>query len=180
MSQFEFLSVLVSIVLGLGLAHLSEGVFRMVYRRRVSDITFVLAGFTFIVLVLNWWTFFAWASRTEWTFEEFLLLVLWALSFYGLAVALFPPDKSRATGDPDQHRWFAGALLITISLDIAQMALRGSLFAPWYYLPFVGQYAICCVGLIWADSRLVQRAISWWLFLSITLWSLVVRRYLVG
>jgi hypothetical protein len=179
-SQFEFLSVLVSIVFGLGLAHLSEGVFKLAYQRKLNEIDLLLAGFTFMVLVLNWWIFFAYHTHDVWTFEQFLILVLWALSFYGLAVALFPPHSAEGAVPGKRHRWFAGALLITLILDITQTALLGKLFTPWYFLPFTGQYAVCCMVLMKTNNLRMKRMISLWLFLSIALWSLIVRRYLAG
>lgn len=180
MSKFEFLSVLVSVMIGLGLAHLCQNVFQMAYRRRLNFVDIPLAGFTFMVLILNWWVFYNWQTRENWAFEDFLVLVLWAISFYGLAVSLFPPDSDTGPRAGDEHRWFGGALLVVVALDIVQTWMRGSLLDPWYYLPFVLQYAVCAVLLIYTKNIWIKRVVSWWLFLSITLWSLVVRRYLLG
>jgi hypothetical protein len=91
MTKFDFISVLVSIVFGLGLTHLCGGAFQLAYRRQLDAVSFLLAGFTFVVIVLNWWMFFAWHGRTNWTFEALLVLVAWALSFHAMAFALFPP-----------------------------------------------------------------------------------------
>jgi hypothetical protein len=135
MTKFDFISVLVSIVFGLGLTHLCGGVFQLAYRRALGALSFLLAGFTFVVIVLNWWMFFAWHGRTEWTFEALLVLVAWALSFYAMAIALFPPTTDIDIDSDTRHRGFAIALLVTLALDIIQTALLGTLFEPWYYLP---------------------------------------------
>jgi hypothetical protein len=136
MNKFDFISVLVSIVFGLGLTHLCGGAFQLAYRRELGTISMLLAGLTFVVIVLNWWMFFAWHTRTQWTFEALLVLVAWALSFYGMAFALFPG------------------------------------------VPFVAQYAVCAVVLHRAISGPVRITVAWWMFLSVLLWSLVVRRHL--
>ena len=130
MTKFDFLSVLVSIVFGLGLTHLCHSVFHLAYRRRLDEGSLLLSGFTFFVLVLNWWMFFGWRLRATWKFEDFLVLVLWALSFYGMAVALFRLSADEGSNHDIRYRGFAIALLATLGLDIIQTALLGTLFKP--------------------------------------------------
>ena len=178
MTKFDFISVLVSIVFGLGLTHLCGGAFQLAYRRQLGATSLLLAGFTFVVIVLNWWMFFAWHTRTEWTFEALLVLVAWALSFYGMAFALFPGDLDSNIESAARYRGFAIAFLVTLALDVVQTALLGTLFQPWYYLPFIGQYAVCAVVIHRAGSAPVRRTVGGWMVLSVVLWSLVVRRHL--
>jgi hypothetical protein len=180
MTKFDFISVLVSIVFGLGLTHLCGGAFHLAYRRQLGAVSFLLAGFTFVVIVLNWWTFFAWHGRTNWTFEALLVLVAWALSFYAMAFALFPPGTETTIDSETRHRGFAIALLVTLVLDVFQTALLGTLFEPWYYLPFVGQYALCAIVIHRTTRRPVRKAVAWWMVASVLLWSLFVRRHLGG
>jgi hypothetical protein len=180
MSQFDFISVLVSIVFGLGLTHLCAGAFQLAYRRQLGAITLLLSAFTFVVLVLNWWMFFGWHDRTNWTFEALLVLVAWAMSFYGIAIALFPPGVDDDIDSDTRHRGFAIGFLVTLVLDVIQTALLGTLFKPWYYLPFVAENAACAVVIHRAMSRRVKKAFAWWLLVSMLLWALVVRRYLGG
>jgi len=110
MTKFDFISVLVSIVFGLGLTHVCGGAFQLAHRRQLGTSSLLLAGFTFLVIVLNWWMFFAWHDRTEWKFEALLTLVAWALSFYGMAFGLFPPDTGTAIDPATRYRRFALAL----------------------------------------------------------------------
>lgn len=178
MTKFDFISVLVSIVFGLGLTHICGGAFQLAYRRRLGTTSLLLAGFTFVVIVLNWWMFFGWHTRTEWTFEAMLVLVAWALSFYAMAFALFPGGLDSDVESEVRYRGFALAFLATLAIDVVQTALLGTLFRPWYYLPFVGQNAACAVVIHRVTSRPVRRAVAWWLLLTIVLWSLFVRRHL--
>lgn len=63
MSDFEFLSVLVSIVIGLGLTHLLSGLGRAFYARELHRMDPVHVAWTItilFVLVLNWWVFMLW------------------------------------------------------------------------------------------------------------------------
>ena len=63
-------------------------------------------------------------------------------------------------------------------LDVAWAALRGTLFTPWIYLPFVGHYAALFALLIVARSPALLRAVAWWLLVSMLVWSFVVRRFI--
>jgi len=176
MSEFEFVSVLVSIIFGLGLTHLLSGLFRLAYRRELTERHVVYTGWVFMVLVLNWWVFFGWRNFPSWSFEVFLLIVLWALSFYVLAIALYPLEDTGASGSPVRYRLFHGAIILTVLLDIAWTAAQGKLLTPWYYLPFVGHYAVLAILAEATRSHALKRAIAWWFFVSILVWALVVRR----
>src|SRR5262245_30060206 len=178
MTKFDFISVLVSMVFGLGLTHLCGGAFQLAHRRQLTASSLLLAGFTFLVIVLNWWMFFAWHDRTEWTFEALLVLVAWALSFYAMAFGLFPPDTGVEIDPAARYRGFALAFFATTILDAVQTALLGTLFDPWYYLPFVAHYAAFAVVIYWSRSTKVRTAVAWYLFVTMILWALLVRRHL--
>jgi hypothetical protein len=178
MSEFDFLSVLVSILFGLGLAHLCSGVVQLAYRRHVTEEHLVYTGFVFVVLVLNWWVFFSWHTQQKWTFDAFLILTLWALCFYAMAITLYPPDSQAAPTFNTHHRWFLWALIVAVFFDITQSGMRGNLFALWYYLPFTLHYAVLALISIKWNNRVVRRLVAWWFLLSMTAWALVVRKFL--
>jgi hypothetical protein len=95
MSDFEFLSVLVSIVIGLGLTHLLSGLGRAFYARELYRLDPVHVAWTITILfllVLNWWVFLLWREFDRWTFAVFFTTVIWTTSMYMLAVILYPPN----------------------------------------------------------------------------------------
>jgi len=177
-TEFDFLSVLVSIIFGLALTHLLSGQFRFVFQRRMTDTHLLYTGWVFMVLVLNWWMLFTWHDYQGWTFDAFLLIVLWALSFYVLAIALYPPEEIAPEREPFNYFWFFCAVVGTLAADIAWTTMRGMLFTPWYYLPFVLHYAVLAILAERIKSRLFRRLVAWWFLLSVVAWSLGVRRYL--
>jgi hypothetical protein len=177
-TEFDFLSVLVSIIFGLALTHLLSGQFRFVYQRRMTETHLLYTGWVFMVLVLNWWMLFTWHDYKPWTFDTFLLIVLWAMSFYVLSIALYPPEEIAPDGEPFNYFWFFCAVLGTLAADTAWTAMRGKLFTPWYYLPFVLHYAVLAILAARIKSRMFRRLVAWWFLLSVVAWSLGVRRFL--
>ena len=103
MTEFDFLSVLVSIIFGLALTHVLSGQFRFVYHGKMTERHLLYTGWVFMVLVLNWWMLFTWHDFGPWSFDAFLLIVLWSLSFYILAIALYPPEEVAGTDVPVKY-----------------------------------------------------------------------------
>jgi hypothetical protein len=184
-SEFEFLSVFISIVIGLAVTHLLQGLGQAVHERDRIPVDPLLTVWTLsvlIILVLNWWVFFAWETFDGWSFDVFLLLILWAISLYMLAVVLYPArfrdgDSYRELFERNR-RWFFGTFIVFILLDVGQTAARGKLFHPPIYLPYVLHYALfSAVGIAVADTR-YQRFFAWYTLVSVLMWSLGVRRLL--
>jgi len=187
MSSFEFISILMSIIIGLGVTNLLAGTGRAFYRRRqnpMDEVHVVFTAATLLVLVLNWWVAFKWNSEVVWSFDKFLALIVWTIALYMLTIFLYPPDLSQE----EEHRGrfqrnragYYSTFIAFCLLDIAQTAIRGDLFHPIWYVPFVSHYAVLAGGGLVAGRRGYDRFFAWYLLITLLIWSLVVRRYLVG
>jgi len=85
MSSFEFISILMSIVVGLGVTNLLAGAGRAFYRRRetpMDEVHIVLTLATLLILSLNWWVAFKWNTNVLWSFDKFLVLIVWTITLY--------------------------------------------------------------------------------------------------
>ena len=85
MSEFEFISVLISIVAGLAIAQLLRGVAQAVHERTqaaIDSVHMVWTAAVFLNLVLNWWVLFSWRDHGVWSFTLFLSLIVWAVALY--------------------------------------------------------------------------------------------------
>jgi hypothetical protein len=187
MSSFEFIAALMSIIIGLGVTNLLAGAGRAFYRRKenpLDEVHLVLTVATLLLLVLQWWITFRWNIEIKWTFDRFLLLITWTVSLYLLTVFLYPPDLSEAEEHQarfERNRSGYYFTFIAMSLlDIAQTAVHGELLQPIWYLPFVGQYALLAGGGLIARRRSYDRFFAWYQLVTLLVWSLVVRRVLVG
>ena len=187
MSEFEYLAVLVSLILGLGIAHLLSGVAQTIHRRSRAKLDLIhslWSAAVFAVLVLNWWVFFQWQGVTDWSFELFLAVIVWAVIFFLLAYLLYPPELAEHEDYGavfEQNRsWFLGLFIATNLADIGLTALRGSLTDPPYYLLFVGHFIVLgALGLV-IRSRRFHTALASWVFVVALSWAFVVRRFLGG
>ena len=187
MSPFEYLAVLVSLILGLGITHLLTGVGHTIHRRgqvRTDMVHNLWTIATFLILVLNWWVFFQSRFITNWSFGEFLLVIGWAVAFYLMAVVLYPPGM--APGE-DYGRvfevnrpWFLGLFIISSLIDITQTAARGDLFDPPFYLPFVLHLLVLAgIGVVVRNRRYHLFFASYVLGIGL-LWALAARGSLEG
>ena len=185
MNEFEFLAVFISIIVGLGVTHILDGLARIIHNRgqyQMSKLHIVWTLNVLLILLLNWWVLFLWADYPTWSFDIYLLLIAWGISLYMLAVILYPPDIK--AGDPyreifeKNRNWLLGTFVVFVALDIAQTAVRGQLLEPRIYLPFVLHYAVLAgIGIPVANRR-YQVFLAWYFLITLTLWCLIVRRLL--
>ena len=178
MSEFEFLSVLVSIIIGLGMTHILRGAVSQVVETRAFDTRLLYSVFMAFILVLNWWVILSWRDHENWVFSDFLVLVAWAVTHYIAAISLYPVQERAADADMPLS-WFLWAFAAVALIDIFQTFIRGDLFEPWYYMPFVLHYAILSVIGAMLDSERLHKVIGWWFLIASLLWALIVRKFLL-
>lgn len=93
MTQFEYLAVLVSILIGLGIAELMISWGRLLQRRaqvRFSALHAFWSIFTLLIAVQYWWGFWNFRTVEDWSLGYLLILVLPGVSFVLLTSLLVP------------------------------------------------------------------------------------------
>lgn len=182
MTDFEFLSVLVSVVVGFGLTHLLGGLGRAYHFRRTSKMDSVHVAWTimvFFVLVLNWWVFLLWRDFDAWTFFVFFTIIMWTTSMYILALALFPPrlpkDVDYRVMFETNRTWFLSTFVAFCGLDILVTALREQSIPELYFIAFVGHFAIIAVLGIFIRNRRYDLVAAWYIVIAMALWSFGIR-----
>jgi hypothetical protein len=182
MSDFEFLSVLVSIVIGFGLTHLLGGLGHAYHFRRVGKMDVVHVAWTiavFFVLILNWWVFLLWRSFETWTFAAFFTVIMWTTSFYVLALALYPPrlpeDVNYRELFEANRTWFLSTFTIMCLLDLLVTAMRENGVPETHYILFVGHYAVITAIGVAVRNRYYDLAAAWYIAITMALWSFGIR-----
>lgn len=136
MSTFEYVMVLVSIVIALAIAHLLTALGECIHRVRgrgepikIDAIFLLWVGYVLIWLISFWWWEFKFQEVvTEWPFGLYLFVIGYAISLFMLAVILVP---NRMHGVTDTYvdfiegrKWFFGTLLLIQAIDIVDTFLK--------------------------------------------------------
>lgn len=132
MEPFGYLSILTSIVLGLGITRVLSGCGELLQIRLHTRLYWVhlLWGLNlFLYLVLNWWILFRWHTQSQWTFFIFLFVLLSPTVGFLLSVILFPHPISDGM-DLHQHfytnrRWFFVLASMLPPIDALDTVLKG-------------------------------------------------------
>src|SRR5438445_8258271 len=95
MSPFEYLSVLISIVLALGMTRVLAGVGEMLQassHRQIYWVHVLWIVNLFLYLVVAWWIFYRWRNQQPWTFFLFVFVLISPTILYLAAMLLFPRE----------------------------------------------------------------------------------------
>jgi len=93
MDLFEFLMVLVSIIVGLGVTELLTGVARLLRARGTTRYYWVHGALTasiFVALLQQWWETWGLRGAPEWSFAALLLMLVGPICLFLIAHLLFP------------------------------------------------------------------------------------------
>lgn len=167
-NAFAYLSVLVSIIVGLGMAHILSAAVRLVHnRKRVKFYwpTLVWAVNIFGLLTLLWWADFSLNGHEHWTFASFLCTLALPAVLYVAAGVMLPAADVRADDDlraayDDNRVWFLALISGAIVLSFVQTyLLDGIVYAD---LDSVLKAAVALLPLIAIVFRgdVVQKAVA--------------------
>jgi hypothetical protein len=132
MSQFEYLSVLVSIIIGLALTQLLSGLARLIQlRRRIAmhATTLCWIAILFLVDIQVWWVAFERRDSHEWMFFAFLLYLLIPICVFLLSYLVLPDLGDEDNADlranfEDNQPWFFGLLAALPAVSLLEQGLR--------------------------------------------------------
>ena len=129
MSVFEYIMVLVSIIVGLGITHILKNI---VFQLQQNDVRFYWVHFLwclniFFVLIFFWWWQYNYVAIDEWTFGLYLFIVFFALLYFILASFLFSSKEIKSYKDHfyGNRKWFFSLLALSIIVDYGDTALKG-------------------------------------------------------
>ena len=98
------------------------------------------------VLVLNWWVMLLWRDLDHWQFSVFFTLVLWTISMYVLALALYPPHLPQDVNYREMFEtnriWFLSTWTTMCMLDLIVTYQRDQAILELQYLDLVGHFAL--------------------------------------
>lgn len=163
MDRFEYVMVLISIIVGLGVAHVLLGIGGMIDRKasgpplRVGLAHGSWLAFIFIWTIQFWWWEFRFSEVVEvWTLGLYLFLVGYAIALFLLSVILVPRNWD-GVEDLDTHfvarrLWFYPGLAAITLIDVVDGLLKGGVayiqdFGGWIWVLWGVTAVACVVGL---------------------------------
>lgn len=130
--MFEYVMVLTSIIVGLGLTHLVQGIAhhaQQPVKGKAISIHLVWVVFMFATVVFWWWWQFKLARVETWSLQLYLFILLYAFILYFLCSLLFPSDDKLTEGFDAylllRRKWFFGAQALYLTVDLADSAMKG-------------------------------------------------------
>jgi hypothetical protein len=127
--------VLLGMIVGLGLTHLLRQVARIVEhpgRKRVYWVHLVWVLSVFLFLLHFWWWEFRLSAMTQWTFNVYLFVALYALLLYLLCVFILPDSLEGCADYRDyfysRRRWFFATLALVYVFDFADTLVKGQAY----------------------------------------------------
>lgn len=179
MSTAEYLSVLVSIVVGLGISHVLSGVGNLLVDRlrvRFWWVWGVAVLMIFLAHVQFWWGTFSVAGAVSANFFSFLFFLLTPIALYLAAVVLLPDFEGEGEIDLRahflaNHRWFFGFVALVPLLNaVRSVVISGD---PPLNLDraFEGVFFVIQVIAALTGRPAVQKAVA---VLNLTLFVLMV------
>jgi hypothetical protein len=137
MSQFEYVMVLISIIIGIAVAHLLLGVGGIIDRftarkerleLSVAYLAWLIATFGWLILFW-WWQFRLTELVVEWTVQLYFFLVLYAVTLFLICVVLVPRSWDGVNSLKDyfleRRVWFYGLCIIGSAIDLVDAYLKG-------------------------------------------------------
>jgi len=160
---FEYVSVLTSIIIGLGLAYLLAGIARLIQhpgRFPVYWVHLVWVAYVFFFMSFWWWWQFKLDTLAVWYFQNYLFLLIYAVVLYMICALLSPSDLSEYRSYEEyffsRRRWFFGLLAATYVLDVYDTWLKGAehfhSLGPQYPLQ-IGVYISLAIAAILTANR---------------------------
>ena len=162
MDEFSYLSVLLSVILGLAVTQILKGFRGLVLARAQVRIYWQVVAWAFLWLlacVQSWWAMFGMRVRQGWTFEEFAVVLLQTVLTYMVAGLIFPDLFGNEPIDLKANfyahrRWFfllaLGVILTSVGKDVVLTGGLPSTLNLGFHMIFG---AILLIGAITANER---------------------------
>ena len=191
---FEYLTVLISVVVGLSLTSFLTNIVRIIHVRGDVTVSWVQLLWSVVILmwtVAFWWFTFVLAAEREWTFTLFVFLLAYSTLLFVLMALLFPE------GVPENHNyrtqfmrnrnWFFSIFLLFLCVDMTDYVVKlekdVSIVGHLPYAAFVGPLIVLSLFALRTNNLVFHRVFAVYSLLAVlvisvaTLVPLTARRW---
>jgi hypothetical protein len=170
---FEYLTVLISVVIGLSVTSFLTNVVRIIHLRGDVTISWVqvqlLWSATMLIWTIAfWWFTFVLADQQQWTYPLFIFLLAYSTLLFFLMALLFPEgvpaDHNYRTQFMRNRVWFFGALLLFLCVDVIDYLVKldkdVSIVGHLPYAAFVGPLIVLSLFALRTDNLVFHRVFA--------------------
>ena len=164
MEMFNYVMVLASVIIGLGITHLLQGVGGLVQhpnREKIYWVHLLWVAAIFLRAIFWWWFEFELSKTAEWSFTLYLFVLGYAVLIYLWCALLFPRDLAGYEGFKDyfysRKAWFFGLLLAGQAVDVADTLFKGTAhfrsLGPVYPITIVSLSVLMLIAMLTRNER---------------------------
>ncbi len=156
MEFFNYVMVLASVIIGLAVTHLLQGVAKLIQhpdRKKLYWVHLLWVALMFLNALFLWWWEFQLASVTHWTFELYVFVLSFAVVLYLICAVLMPSElgdyHSYRAYYYSRRRWLFGLLLLFSLMDFADTSFKGWAHLAslgWPYVAVVATRSVLLLG----------------------------------
>jgi hypothetical protein len=168
MDAFSYLSVLISIILGLAIAQVLQGYRALLLARgriRVDPAPLIWSGLILLFAAQAWWASFGLTERQDWDFLDFAVILLQMALLYMLSALVLPDVPAEQpvnlTGHFERHRksFFSFLIAMLASSILKEAVLEHRLATPLNLSFHLVLAAVAVAGILFR-SKAVQLALA--------------------
>lgn len=158
MTAFEYITVLISIILGMGITQIVTGIAEMVAqwnRIKLYWPHILWIAFVFFLHIQDWWETFQLQQFTVWKLSTFLFVILYPINLFILARLLFPFGQVelvdfKAYYFANYRKFFLWLIILSVLAIINNITINN---LPWsdQLAPFA--IMITLGGIAWRDIQ---------------------------
>lgn len=179
---FEYLTVLISVVIGLSVTSFLTNVARIIHVRSNVTISWVQLLWSVTILIWTiafWWFTFVLAEQQQWTYPLFVFLLAYSTLLFLLMALLFPEgvpeDHNYRTQFMRNRVWFFGVLLVFLCVDVIDYLIKlekdVSIVNHLPYAAFVGPLIVLSLFALRTDKLVFHRVFSAYSLLAVLVMS---------
>ena len=168
---FEYLTVLISVVVGLSLTSFLTNVVRIIHVRGDVTISWVQLMWSASILIWTiafWWFTFVLAEQRQWTFPMFVFLLSYATLLFVLMALLFPEgvpaDHNYRTQFMQNRLWYFCVFLAFLCLDVIDYFIKldkdVSIVSHLPYAAFIGPLIVFSLVALMTTNLAFHRAFA--------------------
>jgi hypothetical protein len=161
-SPFEYITVLISIILGMGITEILSSVGNIILRWERVKLYWphsVLVLLVFVFHFQEWWVVFELRTYQYWRLPIFLFTILYPVNLYILARILFP-QKYTKKGTNLRDFYFNNCKRIFLFIfSLAFLSILDNIF--FHSIPFVEQIPQIFLGLVCGLLIISKTKVEW-------------------